>query len=266
MLLGIGGVALVRYTVIMTVPLVTHPDPMFGLEMLVSGLLLASGIGAVAAALGLMKGAEWGRYVGLVVAVLLLLFSGLMILPQLGSLGGYGPPLIDPLMWVLAVAGLLLLALVMKPADRMTDVIGRDEPGHTRSVFAGGAAWGPSALVTLTAVRVLVFATNPVRPYTKGEWAANDLIALVVIGVLAGLVGRRLWGWSGVVLGMTAAVAFQLFVLTGQASWDPSVVSNLQQPRFAPAIALSLVVGLTAITVGYALTWTVRWLAIKASG
>jgi hypothetical protein len=37
------------------------------------------------------------------------------IVPNLGSIGGYGPSLIDPLFWVLGAAGLVLLALVAKP-------------------------------------------------------------------------------------------------------------------------------------------------------
>jgi hypothetical protein len=37
------------------------------------------------------------------------------IVPNLGSIGGYGPPLIDPLFWLLGATGLALLSLVAKP-------------------------------------------------------------------------------------------------------------------------------------------------------
>ena len=37
------------------------------------------------------------------------------IVPNLGSIGGYGPALIDPLFWVLGAVGLVLLSLVTKP-------------------------------------------------------------------------------------------------------------------------------------------------------
>ena len=119
-------------------------------------------------------------------------------------------------------------------------------------------ASAPTALVTLLGILFIVLQTKPVRPYAGGEWASGDLVMLVMLGVLAGFLGRGLRGFAGIVLGMTGAVALQLFVLTGQASWIPEVVTTLPQSSWMTTMAASLGLGLAAITGGYVLT-RVAW-------
>ena len=114
-LLGLFGIGLFVYTVISTVPLLANPDPMFGLELIVSAVLVLGALGAIGAGVGLIRSATWARPLAIGVALLLIIFSAVFILPNLGSIGGYGPPLIDPLFWVMGAAGLVLLSLVAKP-------------------------------------------------------------------------------------------------------------------------------------------------------
>jgi uncharacterized membrane protein len=49
------------------------------------------------------------------VAILLIAVAAVFIMPNLGTIGGYGPPLIDPIFWLLGVVGLVLLSLVARP-------------------------------------------------------------------------------------------------------------------------------------------------------
>jgi len=114
-LLGLFGLALLGYTVMLTVPLLAHPDPMVGLELMVSAILVLGAIGAVGAGLGLMRSATWARPLAMGVALLLIIVAGALILPNLNTIGAYGPPLIDPLFWILGAAGLVMLSLVAKP-------------------------------------------------------------------------------------------------------------------------------------------------------
>ncbi|MEI8332944.1 MAG: hypothetical protein WCH74_03680 [Chloroflexota bacterium] len=130
--------------------------------------------------------------------------------------------------------------------------------GRGRAAIFAEVASAPAALVTQVGILVFVFQTKPVRPYAGGEWALGDLVMLVALGVLAGFVGRGLPGLAGVVLGMTGAVALQLFVLTGQASWTPTVATTLQRSSWLPTVGASLGLGLAAIVGGYALT-RVAW-------
>jgi hypothetical protein len=114
-LLALFGIGLFAYTVILTVPLLGNPDPMIGLELIVSAILVVGALGAVGAGVGLIRSAAWARPLAIGVAVLLIIVAAAFIVPNLGSIGGYGPPLIDPLFWLLGAAGLMLLALVAKP-------------------------------------------------------------------------------------------------------------------------------------------------------
>lgn len=114
-LLGLFGIALIVYTVILTAPLVANPDPMAGLEFIVSGILVVGALGAIGAGVGLIRSAAWARPLAIGVAVLMIIAAAAFIVPNIGSIGGYGPALIDPLFWVLGAAGLVLLALVAKP-------------------------------------------------------------------------------------------------------------------------------------------------------
>jgi hypothetical protein len=114
-LLGLFGIGLIVYTVILTVPLLGDPDPMVGLELIVSAILVVCALGALGAGLGLIRSAAWARPLAIGVALLLIIVAAAFIGPNLGSVGGYGPSLIDPLFWLLGVVGLVLLALVWKP-------------------------------------------------------------------------------------------------------------------------------------------------------
>jgi hypothetical protein len=114
-LLALFGIGLFAYTVILTVPLLGNPDPMIGLELIVSAILVVGALGAVGAGVGLIRSAAWARPLAIGVAVLLIIVAAAFIVPNLGSIGGYGPPLIDPLFWLLGAAGLMVLALVAKP-------------------------------------------------------------------------------------------------------------------------------------------------------
>jgi len=114
-LMGLFGIGLIAYTVILTEPLLANPDPMIGLELIVSAILLIGAMGAVGAGLGLIRSASWARPLAISVALLMIIGAAAFIVPNLGSIGGYGPPLIDPLFWVLGAVGLVLLSLVAKP-------------------------------------------------------------------------------------------------------------------------------------------------------
>ena len=114
-LLGLFGIGLLVYTVMLTIPLISDPDPMAGLEYIVSAILIVGALGAIGAGVGLIRAATWARPLAIGVALLLIVFAAAFIVPNLGSIGGYGPSLIDPLFWVLGAAGLVLLALVAKP-------------------------------------------------------------------------------------------------------------------------------------------------------
>ena len=114
-LMGLFGIGLIAYTVILTEPLLANPDPMIGLELIVSAVLLIGAMGAVGAGLGLIRSTSWARPLAISVALLMIIGAAAFIVPNLGSIGGYGPPLIDPLFWVLGAVGLVLLSLVAKP-------------------------------------------------------------------------------------------------------------------------------------------------------
>ena len=115
LLLGLFGIGLIVYTVILTAPLLANPDPMAGLEFIVSAVLVVGALAAIGAGVGLIRSAAWAQPLAIGVAVLLIIVAAAFIVPNLGSIGGYGPSLIDPLFWVLGAAGLVLLSLVAKP-------------------------------------------------------------------------------------------------------------------------------------------------------
>jgi hypothetical protein len=114
-LLVLFGITVLAWTVLLTVPLVANPDPMLGLELMVSATLSVGAVGAIGAGVGLIRSAAWGRPAAIGVAVLLIVVAAIFIVPNLGSIGGYGPPLIDPMVWLLGAAGLVMLALVARP-------------------------------------------------------------------------------------------------------------------------------------------------------
>jgi hypothetical protein len=114
-LLALFGIGLLVYTVVLTIPLLANPDPMVGLELIVSGVLAVGAVGALVAGVGLIRSAAWARPIAIAVAILLILVAAIFIVPNLGTIGGYGPPLIDPLFWLLGGVGLVLLSLVAWP-------------------------------------------------------------------------------------------------------------------------------------------------------
>ncbi|SRR6266540_5638337 len=114
-LLALFGIGLLAYTVVLTVPLLANPDPMVGLELITSAVLLLGAVGAVAAGVGLNRSANWARPTAIAVAILLIAVAAVFIVPNLNTIGGYGPPLIDPLFWLLGAFGLVLLSLVARP-------------------------------------------------------------------------------------------------------------------------------------------------------
>jgi hypothetical protein len=114
-LLVLFGIGVLAYTVFLTVPLLANPDPMLGLELIVSAILAIGALGAVVAGVGLIRSAALARPTAIGVAVLLIGVAAVFIVPNLSSIGGYGPPLIDPLFWLLGFAGFVMLSLVWKP-------------------------------------------------------------------------------------------------------------------------------------------------------
>lgn len=120
------------------------------------------------------------------------------------------------------------------------------------------AASAPATLVTLWGLLLFVVATKPIRPYAGGVWLTADLGMFVILGVFAGLMSRGLRGFAGIVLGMTGAIALQLFVLTGQASWTPSVATTLSGSSWLLTVAASLGLAFVTIVGGYVLT-RVAW-------
>ena len=115
LLLGLLGIGLLIYTVILTIPLISDPDPMVGLELIVSAILVLGAVGAIVGGVGLYRSASWGRLLAIGVALLLILVAAIFIVPNLGNIGLPGPSLIDPLFWILGAVGLVLLALVATP-------------------------------------------------------------------------------------------------------------------------------------------------------
>jgi hypothetical protein len=77
--------------------------------------MVVGALGAGGAGVGLIRSAAWARPLAIGVALHLTVVAAVFILPNVGSIGGYGPPLIDPLFWVMGAAGLVLLSPVWKP-------------------------------------------------------------------------------------------------------------------------------------------------------
>jgi hypothetical protein len=111
----------------------------------------------------------------------------------------------------------------------------------------------PAALLATWGVLVVVLLTEPIRPYTAGVWANADLLSLAIVGGLIGLIGRPLAAATGIALGVAAAVAIQLFVLAGQAVYQPVVVAALDGWTWTASVAGAIVVGAVAMALGYAL-------------
>ena len=112
----------------------------------------------------------------------------------------------------------------------------------------------PAALLATWGVLVVVLLTEPIRPYTAGVWANADLLSLAVVGGVIGLSGRPLAAAAtGIALGVAAAVAIELFVLAGQAVYQPVVVAGLDGRTWTASVAGAIMVGAVAMALGYAL-------------
>lgn len=118
------------------------------------------------------------------------------------------------------------------------------------------AAPAPAALLTTWAFILVVLLSNPIRPYTDGAWAPGDLLALGLAGALIGVVSRPVAAVIGTALGISAAVVIQLFVLAGQAVYQPVVVSGLREGSWTAGVAGALLLAAGAIALGYAIVRT----------
>ena len=131
-------------------------------------------------------------------------------------------------------------------------------PDPSRSDVAGvtraAAAPAPAALMTIWGVLLIVLLTTPIRPYTAGLWAAGDLLLLGFLGGSIALVSRPAAAAVGIALGMAAAVTIQLFILAGQAVYQPVVAAAIDERTWTVAVAGALLVGVGAIALGYVVT------------
>jgi hypothetical protein len=98
---------------------------------------------------------------------------------------------------------------------------------------------GPPALIALVAFLVAVFMTIPVRPFVDVRLEDTDLVPLAAAGVIAGLAGRRLAGLAGLLLGVAAAIALQLWVLSSWATYGRESLAAISgSPNVLPATDL----------------------------
>jgi hypothetical protein len=119
-------------------------------------------------------------------------------------------------------------------------------------VARAAVAPAPAALITIWGFLVIVLLTNPIRPYTAGSWAVSDLLLLGILGGAIALVSQPVAAVVGVALGMAAAVTIQLFILAGQAVYQPVVAAAIDERTWTVAAAGALLVGVGAIALGYA--------------
>lgn len=120
--------------------------------------------------------------------------------------------------------------------------------GRGASILAASA---PATLIVFWGLLVVVFVTQPIRPYTDGAWATGDLILQAGLGGVLGLVSRPIPAAVGTVVGLAAAVALQLFVLAGQAHYQAVVAAGLSEPPWTTVIAGAIAIALGAIASGY---------------
>ena len=125
--------------------------------------------------------------------------------------------------------------------------------GRGASILVASA---PATLIVFWGLLVIVFLTQPIRPYTNGAWATGDLVVQAGLGGVLGLVSRPIPAAVGTIVGLAAAVALQLFVLAGQAHYQAVVVAELAEPQWTTAIAGAMAVALGAIASGYVVTHT----------
>ena len=139
---------------------------------------------------------------------------------------------------------------------RMQESSSRPDPSRIDVAGAARAAAlpAPAALMTIWGVLVIVLMTTPIRPYTVGLWAAGDLLLFGFLGGSVALVSRPWAAAIGIALGLAAAVTIQLFVLAGQALYQPVVAAAVDERTWTGAVAGALLVGVGAIALGYVVT------------
>ena len=125
-----------------------------------------------------------------------------------------------------------------------------DVAGATRAA----ATPAPAALMTIWGVLLIALLTTPIRPYTAGLWAGGDLLLLGLLGGSIALVSRPAAAAVGIALGMAATVTIQLFILAGQAVYQPVVAAAIDERTWTVAVAGALLVGVGAIALGYVVT------------
>jgi hypothetical protein len=96
------------------------------------------------------------------------------------------------------------------------------------------------------------------EPYSTGAVPPQAVVAFATVGLLAGLIAPSLTGLVGAALGFAAAIAIQLFVLTAQASWAPSVYSVIGRERWLVSMGTALIAFGAAIAVGFGVGWLAR--------
>lgn len=117
----VGGMLVIAFTAITTVPLMMRPDPMLGLELTVGLVFAAVGLAALAAAWKIAHGSPSARSWAGAAAIALLMVGGLTVLGGFSTARQAGIPswLIDVLPWLILLSGAGLLVLAMRPtADR----------------------------------------------------------------------------------------------------------------------------------------------------
>lgn len=110
---------------------------------------------------------------------------------------------------------------------------------------------GSATLLTFWATIVVGFSLDA-APYETASWPSpvEAIVLFALIGAAGGLVATAGMRVVAPVAGYVAAVAVQLFVLTGQASWEPNVASSVSDADWLPGVASALGLALIGIVAG----------------
>ena len=124
---AVGGVLVLGFTALTTVPLVADPDPMLGLELLVALPLMAVGMTALIASVAIGRAWRAARAWSLGASISMLLL-GVALIAMGVSGSAYGalklldvaPPwVVDVVLpWLVAALGALLLVIAMRMPTR----------------------------------------------------------------------------------------------------------------------------------------------------
>jgi hypothetical protein len=119
-------------------------------------------------------------------------------------------------------------------------------------------AGGLPALIVMWAFIVLVFLTNPVRPYATGGFLVVDLLVLVVIGAVIALRRSLPTALVAACAGLAVAVAVQLYVLASGATFTAEAIARLPEPPWSTQVGIALLLGLVALVGGSSLSSLAR--------